>query len=264
MIRLTPGERFVLATILIVVVLLVAACGGGSSSASVPAPQRTDLLFGYFGDCDTCVAETRGHTNLQSVVGWGNDGWRQHAIEAAAAGQKIMLSVCWKCGPENIRWQFGVMRADGTLSSVVALYPQDEPDVARMSDADVASMVGMVRSVAGEFVELHDIPIAAIYGSIGVAGIEHFDWIGRDNYGTGPIVPIRQPNQRVILIPGGADPWREDPQAFLDTANRTPAVVAIMPFLWRDPAHLQGIATNGLAQTYCTSGLQVTGRAGPC
>lgn len=264
MTRLTPGERLVLATILVVVVLLVAACGGGSSSGGAPAPQRTDLLFGYFGDCDTCVAETRGHTNLQSVVGWGNDGWRMHAIEAVAAGQKILLAVCWRCGPDNLRWQFGVMSADGTLSSVVALYPQDEPDVAGLTADQVGALCALVRAVASEYPELAGVALAAVYGNVDTAGIEQFDWIGRDNYGTGPIVPIRQPGQRVILVPGGADPWREDPTAFIETANRTPAVVLVLPFLWRDPDHGRGIATNGMASTYCAAGVRVTGKVTPC
>jgi hypothetical protein len=260
--RLTPGERFILATILVVVVLLVAACGGGSSEAAV-APDRTDLLYGYFGDCDTCVAETRGHANLAMVMGWGAPGAMQrHVAEAVAAKQQILLAVCWACGVENLRWQFGVLGA--ALSEVVALYPMDEPDVAGMSASDVCAMVAMVRGVAMEFPALAGVAIAAVYGSKGTAGSECFDWIGRDNYGTGPIVPIRTAGQRVILLPGGADPWREDPAAFIDVANRTPAVVMILPFLWRDPNTGRGIATNGLGQTYCQAGVRVTGRAGPC
>jgi hypothetical protein len=264
MIRLTPGERLVLATILVVGLVLLVACGGGSGEAAA-APDRKDLLFGYFGDCDTCVAETRGHANIAMVMGWGAPGaMERHAVEAVAAKQQILLAVCWACGAENLRWQFGVLRAAGVLSEVVALYPVDEPDVAGLTAAQVAALCALVRQVAAEYPELAGVALAAIYGSVGTEGIEQFDWIGRDFYGHGAIVPIRQPWQRLILVPGGADPWREDPTAFIETANRTPAVVLILPFIWRDPTFGRGIATNGLGQTYCRAGVRVTGRTGPC
>lgn len=264
--RLTPGERMVLATILVVALLLVSACGGGSSEAAVAAaPDRKDLLYGYFGDCDTCVAETKGHANLAMVMGWGAPGaMERHATEAVAAKQHILLAVCWACGADNLRWQFATLRAAGVLSEVVALYPVDEPDVAGLTAAQVIALCALVREVAAEYPELAGVALAAVYGSVGTEGIEQFDWVGRDFYGHGAIVPIRLPNQRLILIPGGADPWREDPATFIDTANRTPAVVLILPFLWRDPITARGIATNGLGQTYCQAGVRVTGRTGPC
>jgi hypothetical protein len=244
------------------------ACGGGSGE-SPPAPpvaDRTDLLFGYFGDCDTCVGETL-HANVQFINGWGAPGAiRRHAIEAVNADQKIILAACWFCPAGQLEALFDQLRQDGTLSSVVALYPQDEPDVAGMSADQVAAMIATVRIASSKFHELAGVPIAAIYGSKGTEGIEYFDWIGRDNYGTGPIVPIRQANQRLILTPGGANPWRENPAAFIDMANRTPAVVAIVAFLWRwpSPGHDLAIAENGMAPIYCAAALRLTRRGETC
>jgi hypothetical protein len=253
--------------VLLVLLLMTAACGGGGGEAPVAAaPQRTDLLFGYFGDCDGCVAETQGHTNLAWVMGWGADGaYERHAAEAVGAGQQIMLAVCWSCGADGMRWSFDRLRAIGALARVVALYPQDEPDVAGLTAEQVAALCALVRAVASEYPEIAHAPLAAIYGTRGSEGIEQFDWIGRDNYGSGPIVPIRLPHQRVMLVPGGADPWREDPAAFLETANRTPAVVAIVPFIWRWPdGRSGGIATNPTRWSYCEAGLRVTQRTGGC
>jgi hypothetical protein len=220
-------------------------------------PDRTDLYFGYFGDCDGCIAETSGHANLAFVMGWpGGDAALRHASEAVAAGQKIVLAVDWQ-RPDVMRWQFAMLQASGALSSVVALYPQDEPDQAGLTADQVGALCAQVRAVASEYPELAGVALAAIYGP-GSAGIEHWNWVGRDNYGTGPIVPIRQPRQRVMLVPGGADPWRENPAAFLDVANRTPAVVAIVPFLWRWPdGRPGGIATNGMAAAYRAAGMRI-------
>ena len=226
----------------------------------LPAPQRHDLLFGYFGDCDGCVAETADHVNLVMVMGWGTeDAYLRHATEAIGAGKKIMLAVCWKCGEAGMRWDFDRLQAAGVLSSVVALYPQDEPDVAGMTTAQVAAMAEIVRRVASGYPELDKVALAVIYGPHGSDGMEYFDWVGRDNYGAPPIVPILNPGQRALLIPGGADPWRADPKPWLDVANRTPAVVAIIPFLWRWPdGHPGGIATNGMSSDYRAAGVATT------
>lgn len=251
--------------LLIALVMGLAACGGGGggSDTSVPPPPaavRYDLLYGYFGDCATCVQETKDHTNVQMVVGWGGS-LEQHAFEASSAGQKLIVALCWQCGEDNIRWQFTQLRNLNVLQRVVALYPEDEPDVNHIDDGAMKNIVAMVRRVASEFVELEHVKIAVIYGNQGTPGIEAFDWVGADEYGLGLhaskyIKSKMRPDQGLILVPGGADPWKEDPQPFVEYAQADPQVVMIMPFLWRwpTPPGGRGIGDNGMAHAYCVAG----------
>ena len=250
--------------------LLLAGCGGGggSSAPAAQAPQRTDLLYGYYGDpCG--IGDAAPHVNLIWVFGWCGDPVTILIAAKNAGVAKAVVGVNGRTGtPDSLRWYFQQLRAAGVLSMVVAVYPQDEPDVAGMTSSEVVLMVALMRLVMAEFPELADAKVAAIYGARNRNGAEAFDWLGADNYGRGAFIPIASgPNQRLILVPGGADPWREDPQSFLEAANRTPRVIAIIPFLWRNPGNAGfglGIADNGMLRVYCQAGAQATGKSADC
>jgi hypothetical protein len=267
MMQLTHGERFILATIVVVLVLLVCSgCGGGNSAAAV-APQRTDIFFGYYGDCDGCIAETKNHVNLAFVFGWGAgaDPLGQHMLEANAAGLKVILGVNGRGTEGELRGLLTHLRTLNVLSSVVALYPMDEPDVHGMSPGQVFVMCEWVRRIASEFSELEGVKLAAIYGTVGSNGIEYFDWVGRDDYGKGPIKLILLPHQRMLFIAGGANPWREDPESFINAANATPSVIGILVFVYKWPGNFgAGVAENGMLPVYCAAGRLVIGREGTC
>jgi hypothetical protein len=183
------------------------------------------------------------------------------AMRAKASGiAHTVLAVCWRCGADNLRYVFDGMRAAGVLDRVVALYPEDEPDL-RMSEPEVIAMATLVRGVAAEYPELARVQLWVIYANSGhTPGISQFDAVGRDNYGAGP-QQLGSANQRLILVPGGASPWQESPDAYLSAAN-DPRVIAIIPFLWKYPqsGQSQGIRDNGMAPAYRAAGKQATGR----
>ncbi len=152
------------------------------------------------------------------------------------------------------------MQNAGLLGNVVALYPEDEPG--NMPEAEIAAMVALVRSVATEYSEITQVPVWAIFAANApLTGAHLFDAIGVDNYGCGcvPVPPIL-PGQRLILVPGGANPWRESPEAFIAVANADPRVIAIIPFLWQYPQPTQGlgIGQNGMSDVYRAAGIRLT------
>jgi hypothetical protein len=107
--------------------------------------------------------------------------------------------------------------------------------------------------------------VVTTYGVNGTPGIGSFDWCGFDNYGT-PIftngdydrfVAKLTPNQRVTLVPGGADPWRDNPAPFNAKAQSDSRVVLILPFLWMDNPDPTNIEHNGMAPQYRAVGAPI-------
>src|SRR4029077_374716 len=143
------------------------------------------------------------------------------------------------------------LKGAGLWHHIVALYPLDEPDVAGVSNAIMTQVCTDLRAAFG-------LPLAVIYGTKGTPGIGAFDWVGKDDYGAGAGVlnemPPISPAQKWIVVPGGADPWKQDPAAFATFANANLNVVAILPFLWGAYAGGQGIGTNGMAPKYTALG----------
>ena len=265
------GERFVLAVIVLSVGLfLLLSCGGGSGDADISAalaPQRHDLLYGYFNAGDD-IAGVSDHVNVIFEQGWGNGSSVQHLMQAQAQGiPHAILAVDWR-HPGVMRFQFDSLRAANVLQMVIALYPQDEPDLTGggtdglqpMSDAEVLAMIATVRATAAEFPALADVNLAVIYSNSGrTPGISGYDWVGRDDYGRGPQIVQITAGQKLILVPGGANPWKESPDAFIQYAGLHEEVVAIIPFLWTWPdGRLGGICDNGLAPAYRAAGVAIT------
>jgi len=62
-----------------------------------------------------------------------------------------------------------------------------------------------------------------------------------------------------MLIPGGADPWRQDPACFVAYAHANPQVVAIVGFLWNTVGSMIGIRDNGMNETYSAAGRKLKG-----
>lgn len=256
--------------------LFISACGSGSAPPApyipppTPAPQRNDLLFGYYYGSELAIVETRGHANLQ----WIPPGSIAETVRlvALAAPQRVVLML-----PDS--YLGGVFRpgvvdhARALLAAIdpariAALYPEDEPSVSaeeiRRGNAALRTMM------AGFGVS---IPLAVIYGANGpYPGIETYDWVGLDNYEYGANVLTRyaelhlRPEQRTMLVPGGADPWRQDPRLFLEYANANPQVVAIIAFIWLDfpaPGVGRGIRSNGLAPAYVAAAQAITAPGAP-
>jgi hypothetical protein len=274
-----------------------------ASRSSPPFALRAGQFFGYYGDCPSCVEETRAHTNVQWIAGWGGDGAQvpkivERAKNAAPLKTVIMLPGMYvnkRLNPLGLvaaRGIFQGLRDAGVLQNVAALYPQDEPDLEGLDDATVIEANAAVRAVAGEFAELKNVPLAVIYserGTLGLAGGPHlrfasspttgffsnrqaglgtrpgissYDWVGIDAYAMGskilgkPYTKLQKlltNKQRLLLVPGGANPWREDPAPYFKRASKDPKVIGVVAFLWFDNAAPDvglGIRSNGLAPKY--------------
>lgn len=249
---------------------LLLSCGGGGSSSSdvayMPPPptvQRHDILYGYFLDFNNQNAETAGTVNLAHESGWFGDdatiaSMRQHNLPT-------MLSVRLDTLPATLTH----LQQAGVLHQVIALYPVDEPDL-NMTDQDVLTQNATIRQIASGYPELVNVKLAVIYANRGTfPGIASYDWIGMDNYPLGSailisplwtrMVGLLRPDQRIILVPPGGDPWRQDPEAFRRYAHENPQVVLVLPFMWAQqlPSTAQGIGTNGMAPVYNALGLEL-------
>ena len=130
-------------------------------------------------------------------------------------------------------------------------------------------MNAAVREAMVTFPELHA-RLAVIYAcNASWPGFASFDWIGCDDYDagcgvlTGAYVTLLgrlAAAQRAIVLPGGADPWRQDPACFLSFAERDPRVAAIVPFIWQtvvDGQTYTGIRVNGMRSLYEQAGRTV-------
>lgn len=193
--------------------------------------------------------------------------------EAAANGLTealVSTEVC--CGispqPACITTMFNGLRAAGTLSMVKILYPVDEPETKGMSDAQVSGVVDTFRQLAAGYPELSGVRLGVVYGPSGpTPGLGSYDLVGRDNYGHGPdlSIPLSTGQFRIIL-PGGADPWREDPASFVQAIldNAEIALLWVFTDLDRYDGVHWGVLNNGMFLPYCKAGLQVTGKQGVC
>jgi hypothetical protein len=273
--------RFVSGILCCIALLLDPGQVGGFAQASErrPSPMKPGALragqfFGYYGDCPSCVEETRAHTNVQWIAGWGGEGSQvpkivERAKNAAPLKTVIMLPGMYvnkRLNPLGLvaaRGIFQGLRDANVLQHVAALYPQDEPDLEGLDDATVIEANRALRGVAAEFIELKNVPLAVIYSERGSRpGISSYDWVGIDAYAMGskilgtPYTKLRKlltNKQRLLLVPGGADPWREDSMPYFKRAATDPKVIGVVAFLWFDNAAPDvglGIRSNGLAPKY--------------
>ena len=159
---------------------------------------------------------------------------------------------------------FTRLRNENLLDTVVAFYVIDEPNIheVAVSNQDMINTNNWLRAVAGFYWDpTKPLPLAVIYGAGGgnsinnLPGISTFDWCGIDNYGSNifsngqynTLLSQMRLEQQTIYVPGGSNPWREDPMPYYTRALQDPRVVMIMPFIWITP---DGIAGNGMAPQY--------------
>lgn len=263
---------------------LVVACGGGAQSApevAVPNdPPRVDLSYAYYGNEPVKqLAETSRHVTHHFVAHWYGPGVTMEEAKAAHnAGLKIILALDTPyAAPLQegvLRATFNSLRAVGALGSVAIIYPQDEPELHGYSDATVLIGNATIRKVMAEFPELAGTKLAVIYtSSLTLPGLASFDLAGFDDYDKGASIFTNgaynafksrlRADQGIILVPGGADKWRQDPAQFILKAQNDKQVKLVMPFLWfdnADPANGArgpGIRSNGLAPAYCAWGMRI-------
>lgn len=253
-----------------------------------PPPCRQGLLFGYFGTQLGQPAQTMDHVNLAHIGSWGDwstpqgradlmDAMVMQAHQAVSSGiTRIMFTIDWcLLTPTNPRELLPESTAVSFLTTFVrriigeglapytyAWYVVDEPNIPEvaLSAAEVTTICTLVRTVTnGSPVE--SLPLCTTYGTGNNdrPGIDMFDWVGIDNYGANvttngqyaALVAHLRPDQHTVLIPGGSDPWREDPRTYYDWAQGDQRVVWIMPFMWFSPTGgNDAIDHNGMAPQY--------------
>lgn len=258
-------------------VIFLTGCGGsgGDPTPIVPVVLHTlrpDVLFCYFGLVSEQVREIAAHVNAVHLPDWGDWDTAGADIEARIVAQlheaqangisRAIVCTGFLTFTTNHQYRGTAalmafrqrLDAAGLLPMVIGLYPLDEPDVSGLSDALVTQAVNETRAAwPGP-------KIGVIYGTHGTPGIGAYDWVGMDDYGAGAGVLQRLPSiradQRWIVVPGGADPWKQDPAPFVDFANSHPQVAVFMPFCWFDGyggTPNAGIRSNGMALRYAAA-----------
>lgn len=241
-----------------------------------PVPTRPGVLFGYFDSDSSQAAATVDHCNVFMISGDG--GQANHAAilarmtadmtAAAAVGYtKFVLPIdifLWDTTPnppylercrlrptgiaELVAWRDA--QEPSLIAKVVCLYPIDEPELHDLNTVYLGPVLDQVRAAwPGP-------KLGVIYGdSHNYPAIGGYDWVGVDNYGAGAGVlndlPMITGTQQYILVPGGANPWRQDPQPFYDYAMQHANVAWLCPFLWITN---DGIGANGMAPQYINVG----------
>jgi len=238
-----------------------------------PAALRTDLEFWYYGIQPGEHDAVAGHVTMIHESGWYVDA-QGIATSMRSHGMRTMLTVQEALWDGNrvhddaagrLHALFDTLRDAGVLHQVVALYVIDEPDGRNCSHEDVVRACVLLRQVALDYPALAGVKLAVTYSYKGtLPGIDALDWVGLDDYGLGSGVLVSKQwrqmmsrlrmDQRCFVVPGGADPWRQDPEAFRRYAHSTPQCVGIMPFMWgsRDDSGEKnaGIKSNGMAPVY--------------
>jgi len=278
--------------ILIFAALLLSGCGGHHHNNPAPPPPpnpnpppRQQLLYGYFGVVGRQLEETADHVNTVWSMDWGDwdtsEGRSSIAnrilaelLEARQRGITHAVVATGFCTFNNAHAFVGteelikfrqLLNANNLISMVAALYPLDEPDVANVPSSVMDDCYLATKAVWPEA------KIAVIYSDRGTPGIEQADWIGTDRYGLdsgvlGTLPPIGA-TQRWLLVPGGSDPWKNNPSPFYTFALTHTEVAMLVPFVWFDRERDEqgqfraGIRSNGMANAYRNIGLLTKGIA---
>lgn len=261
------------------------ACPPAPTGPTGPTPPASRLLnFGYYGGSATPngIADFADHCNFLHIGSWGDWVSPQgrtdiivgvaNQMQAAKANgiNRVMITAdfClfdnqFRPLPPSLAQAFlrgFIDTLDGLrlLPMIAAVYTVDEPDVNGIGDVAMTQTNALLRSVMSDYPALNGKPLVTTYGVNGTPGLRSFDWAGFDNYGT-PIfangeyqafVAKLTPNQRVVVVPGGGSPWKDDPTPYMNQAQVDPRIVLIMPFLWREDSGHAGISSNGMASQY--------------
>lgn len=264
--------------------------GGSSKDPQSPPPApvpstRTDLLFGYYGDASRESAQ-----NLVWVPAWGPSGTSQEK-QAVSNAQVEQLKSAKAAGitdavvdvshllfdpfAQTGRFEYtGKVLAQvrlndflddlnqaGVLDIVKTLVLIDEPNINLITQSSFPLAAQDARQVLASM-GLSRIKLAVIYAPVGgYVGIDQFDWVGIDSYDEYDRVlktkvvdlkSLMRPSQKLLLIPGGASPWKQNPWSFYNYAQADPQVVAIIAFSWfgYEGYAERGIAVNGMKDVY--------------
>lgn len=284
-------------TFWITLVFWLAACGGGGTKDGSPfiggpVGLNHPRHFGFFGECITDLVAPSKHapvSDLYYATGWCGPTftWSEDVVNEARAAAANGYSVLVLAMPRQMiddkgRVQRELQVVDAAqLAKVfedVYLQWEDEPTTTvperpPYTEAQIRANSAFVRTALPSFKLLGVYSCADSW-----AGLDTFDTAMCDHYHPGcnvlspdgTVERFRQalgPQQKLWIIPPGADPWRLVPDCYKLYSTQHP-VDAVVPFLakrYKDQGVEQlGIDENGMWPAYCALGLWVLGRAGTC
>lgn len=254
--------------------------------AGAIAPPRRGFDYGYFWSDDEQVLETADHTtiiHIPSGGAWTDEG-SQAIIDTAINRMKmakatginravLTMDFCGWYGDHSYRGSAEAYRRsadylrqiaeDGLLEMVVGQYTVDEPErEADVSAEELTEFCGVLRDVNARFAISPALCIIYGDGTYGGRGRDYralaaHDWVGRDAYDEGAgalgepysdLAGRLAPNQRLILVPGVASPWKADLAPWYERAQADDRVVWLCPFDWVGYAgQPNGARHNGMA-----------------
>lgn len=253
---------------------IIVGCGGGGSnqSSQIKGPTiNKDLELGYFMGTPKELPSICGYTDFVMTNDWGDWTTNQNYIVTKAMS---MVSQAVACGVKKVIFSIGPLvftsnyqykgttflyqfkqqlLGSGYYDLIDTFYVLDEPDVYLQKGLTEVSLEHAVQGIREVF---PDKKLMTIYSNSGnTPGIALFDYIGRDDYGSGTGVldnlPPLQTGQRYVLVVGGADPWKADPLPYYEFATQHSEVKYIVFFIAEDypvglPNAQKGIITNGM------------------
>lgn len=239
-----------------------------------------NLNFGYFMGRDDQIPFISGNVSYLMTNDWGNWTTAQEWIinqgmnsltKAAAAGiPKVIFSIAPLVFTSDYKFkgifflqQFKIrLQNSGFYDMVDTFYVLDEPDVGLSKGLTEATLITALQGIRQVF---PDKKLMTIYSNSGnYPGLKYFDYVGKDDYSAGVGVLQELPpisgSQMWVIVPGGANPWKEDPNPFYTFAKTHP-VKYIVAFLADDfpfQGHTSlGIINNGMLNEYNTVGREV-------
>jgi hypothetical protein len=266
------------------VILLLVACGGGGPTPKsnptppnpAPLPQQYEASFGYFMGNAADLPLYQDHVGYVFTNDWGNwdtaQDWleNQTLLELQNAQQfgikKAIVSVGFLVFDSKYNYKGtqyliefkGRLENLGISDMVETFYVLDEPDLAMRKGLTVAALKAACAGLRQVFPE---VKLMTIYSNSGqYPAITAFDIVGKDDYGKGTGVLSEMPpitsNQWYAIVPGGADPWKQDPTQFYQWSLSHP-VKYIIAFLFSDYSGGKGIGNNGMLPVYKALGQKI-------
>ena len=284
---------------IIIVLLLIAGIVAGCyvlpnhDQAPIPTPTnaRSDLKFAYYGSypgidgAPSQLDETRENVNLfMASRWWGPDSQLAQGMDAARAGLLLLWDLPEALQPGygandpasydlaaaevRVRARLQQLLLAGILRQVTAFFIVDEPELAGWTSQQLRDTAAMVRRAQADV--LSAAPLAVVYSTIADwPAIEEFELVGINRYdesvfNSGDFTRLKaalRPDQKIMLYPGGAANWKQDPAPFFNVAQTDPQVWGIVAFVWRDDYSItgwgQGIRSNGMAPAYNAIGQKI-------
>lgn len=265
--------------LMILLVLILAGCGGGGKSNGdqhwtnpIPLPHQNIAKVGFFMGNPEDLDKYAGDVDYVFTNDWGNwDTYQfqltqnallelQHAKQLGVKegivsmgflvfDSKYQVKKDAILYLQNFKTQ---LEALGLDSMVKTFYVIDEPDLQiKKHNLTEVNLIAGIHAIKYVF---PDIKLMVIYSNSGnFPAKDLFDFVGLDDYGAGDgalkELPVINANQAYVIVPGGANPWKQDPTPFVEFSKQHD-VAYIVAFLYSDYSNNKGIGTNGMYPAY--------------